>query len=113
LRTYQVGRRIEAAAIIDISPDDRPGAERTSAWAITEAAPMRPTPNDPSTLSPHQRLRELTAILANGIHRLRARPPVPPENREFPAEFSQTGLEPAARTCPHGVVVTPRENGDR
>ncbi|MFQ5464004.1 MAG: hypothetical protein ACE5E5_15440, partial [Phycisphaerae bacterium] len=27
---------------------------------------MRPAPDDPSTLSPHERLRELTAILANG-----------------------------------------------
>jgi len=30
---------------------------------------MRPATDDPSALSPHERLRELTAILANGIHR--------------------------------------------
>lgn len=74
---------------------------------------MRPATDDPSNFSPHERLRELTAILARGIHRLRARPPVHPENLKIPAEFSQTGLDPGARTCPHGVVATPRENGDR
>ena len=67
---------------------------------------MRPTPDDPSTLSPHERLRELTAILANGIHRLRAIAPAPPECGQIPAEFSQTGLDPVARTCPDGAVLT-------
>lgn len=35
---------------------------------------MRSAPDDPSALTPHERLRELTAILANGIHRLRQIP---------------------------------------
>jgi hypothetical protein len=58
--------------------------------------------NDPSALSPHERLRELTAILANGIHRLRRFPPAKPECRRIPAESSQTGLEAVATTRPDG-----------
>jgi hypothetical protein len=67
---------------------------------------MRPTSDAPSILSPHERLRELTAILANGIHRLRGMTPVLPECREIPAESSQTGLDPGARTRPDGAVLT-------
>jgi hypothetical protein len=67
---------------------------------------MRPTSDDPSTLSPNERLRELTAILANGIHRLHAITPAVPECREIPAESSQTGLDPGARTRPDGAVLT-------
>lgn len=102
---------------------------------------MRPAPDDPSNFSPHERLRELTAILANGIHRLRGvtaaldtadaaqrhgshgdpraslapprQGPAVPKFGQIPAEFSPTGLDPGARTCPHGVVATPRENGVR
>ncbi|NLY01560.1 MAG: hypothetical protein GXY83_36180 [Rhodopirellula sp.] len=74
---------------------------------------MRPTSDDPTTLSPHERLRELTAILATGIHRLRGMPPAPPECGQIPAESSQTGLDPGARTCPDGAVLTVDENGDR
>jgi len=74
---------------------------------------MRPAPDDPSTLSPHERLRELTAILANGIHRLRSIPPAPPECRQIPGESSPTGLDPEARTRPDGAVLTRHENGDR
>ncbi len=54
----------------------------------------------PST--PHERLRELTAILANEIHRLHTRTPVSPERHEIPAESSPTELEADARTCPYG-----------
>jgi hypothetical protein len=61
--------------------------------------------DDPSALSPHERLRELTAILANGIHRLRAgrrleagglrgMTPASPEWGQISAESSQTGLDP-------------------
>jgi hypothetical protein len=67
---------------------------------------MRPAPDDPSNLTPHERLRELTAILANGIHRLHAIPSAPPECGQIPAESSQTGLDPGARTCPDGAVLT-------
>jgi hypothetical protein len=74
---------------------------------------MWPAPDDPSALSPHDRLRELTAILANGIHRLRAIPPALPECREIRGESSQTGLDPGARTCPDGAVSRRHENGDR
>lgn len=69
--------------------------------------------DDPATMSPHERLRELTAILATGIHRLRSIRPAPPEGGQIPAESSPNGLDPGATTCPHGVVETPRENGDR
>ncbi len=71
---------------------------------------MRPAPDDPSRLSPHERLRELTAILANGIHRLRGMTPVLPECREIPAESSQTGLDPGAQTRPDGAVSKRHEN---
>ena len=74
---------------------------------------MRPVPDDPSTLSQHERLRELTAILADGIHRLRAITPALPECREIPGESSQTGLDPGARTCPDGAVSRRHESGDR
>ena len=74
---------------------------------------MRPASDDPSTLSPHERLRELTAILANGIHRLRAISPALPECQEIPAESLPTGLDPGARTRPDGAVLTRHENGDR
>jgi len=74
---------------------------------------MRPAPDDPSALSPHERLRELTAILANGLHRLRKISAALVENREISAESSQTGLDPGARTRPDGAVLTLRENGDR
>ena len=68
---------------------------------------------DPVALTPHERLRELTAILASGIHRLRATSAVPVGNREIPAESSRTGLDLGARACPDGAVLTLRENGDR
>ena len=68
---------------------------------------------DPDSLTPHERLRELTAILANGIHRLRAIPPALPECREILAESPPTGLDPGARTHPDGAVLTRNENGDQ
>lgn len=55
---------------------------------------MRPTSDDPTTLSPHERLRELTAILATGIHRLRGMTPVLPECGQILGKSSQTGLGP-------------------
>ena len=69
--------------------------------------------DDPAALSTHERLRELTAILANGIHRLRAIPPALPECGEIPAESSPTGLDPGARTRPDWAVSKRHENGDR
>ena len=74
---------------------------------------MRPTSDDPSSLSPHERLRELTAILANGIHRLRANSAALTEKRQILGKSSQTGLDPGARTCPDGAVSWRHENGDR
>jgi hypothetical protein len=65
---------------------------------------MRAAPDDPSGLTPHERLRELTAIMANGIHRLRAITPAPPECRQIPAESSPTGLDPGAKFYPYTIV---------
>ena len=68
---------------------------------------MRPTSDDPSTLSPNERLRELTAILANGIHRLHAITPAVPECGQIPAESSRTGLDLGVRTRPDGTWRQP------
>ena len=62
---------------------------------------------DPVSLTPHDRLRELAAILASGVHRLRAIPPAPPEVRGTPAESSEAGLEPVATTRPDGTGRQP------
>jgi len=64
-----------------------------------------------SILSPHKRVRELTAILANGIHCLRGLTPVVPERGQIPAESSPTGLDPGARTRPDGAVSKRLKNG--
>jgi len=74
-----------------------------TAKSIGNGAPDAMTGHEgPSESSPHERLRELTAILANGIHRLRRIAPVLPEPREIPAESSQSGLEAVATTRPDG-----------
>lgn len=62
---------------------------------------------DVSSLGSHERLRELTGILANGIHRLRGRTPAPPECGRIPAESSQTGLEVVPTTRPYGTGRQP------
>lgn len=53
-------------------PDDRPGAKRTPAWASPESHAMAHATEDPSRLSPHERLTEIAALLAGGFLRLRA-----------------------------------------
>jgi len=72
-----------------------------------------PSPDDPSALSPHKRLCELTAILANGIHRLRAIPPASPECREIPSDSSPSGLDSGRGLALMGPCLTTRERGDR
>lgn len=57
---------------------------------------------DSIALTPHERLCELTAILANGIQRLRAIPPATPECGEIPGESLPNGLEAVATTRPYG-----------
>ncbi len=52
-------------------PDDRPGAKRTPAWASPESHAMAYATDDPSRLSPHERLTEIAALLARGFLRLR------------------------------------------
>lgn len=66
-----------------------------------------PDQADATCLTPHERLRELTAILANGIHRLRGMTPVLPECREIPGESSPTDLEVVARSRPDGTRRQP------
>lgn len=62
---------------------------------------------DPASMTPHERLSELTAILVNGVHRLRAITPVPPDDHPIPGESSQTGLEAVATTRPYGTGCQP------
>ncbi|MCK6486452.1 MAG: hypothetical protein L6R00_20235 [Phycisphaerae bacterium] len=102
-------RRVEPAANIDIFAGRPAGRGAHVGVGSTEATPMRPATDDPSNLSPHERLRELTAILANGIHRIRQIPPMGPKAGQIPAEFSPIGLDPGARTCPDGAVWTQRD----
>jgi hypothetical protein len=72
----------------------------------------------PDCLTPHERLRELTAILASGIHRLKAcrRPdagglygmtPASPEWGQIPGGSSQTGLEAVTTSRPYGTGRQP------
>jgi hypothetical protein len=63
--------------------------------------------------APHERLRELTAILANGIHRLRSIPPALPECGQILSESTPSGVAPGAPTRPDGAVLTRDESGDR
>ncbi len=62
---------------------------------------------DSVSLTAHERLSELTAILANGIHRLRKITPAVPECRQIPEDSSQTGLEAVAGTRPYGTGRQP------
>ena len=64
--------------------------------------------DDPCIFSPHERLCELTAILANGIHRLRATTPAPPDGHPIPGESFQNSLEAVAETCPDGTECQPK-----
>ena len=66
---------------------------------------------DLSAMTPHERLSELAAILAAGVHRLRSNPPVTPECGPVPAKSSQLDLDVSAETGPDGTVLTDRERG--
>ena len=57
-----------------------------------EVAPSIGDRADPDSLTPHERLRELAAIMANGIHRLRAIPPAVPM---LQPSMSQSTQQPA------------------
>lgn len=60
--------------------------------------------------SPHERLLELTALLALGIHRLRNQCSVSPESIQAFAESSLNNLDSVPEPCPDGTVST-RERG--
>ena len=77
----------------------RPTAKRNGNGAPDRAEPV--------SQAPHERVHELTAILANGIHRLRGIGPALPECREIPAESSPAGLEAVAETRPYGIGRQP------
>lgn len=60
---------------------------------------------EPATMTPHQRLQEIAAILARGVLRLR-QAQTPPGSRfsrtpENPAKQRQNGLDEGAQTSPH------------
>lgn len=59
------------------------------------------------SMSPHDRLLELSAIIANGIHRLRGSSPASPNSFENPAESPPPALEAVATTRPDGPRCQP------
>lgn len=67
-------------------------------------------PNDPNHLTPEQRRREIAAILAKGVLRLRSAaqisPSSAPESRtaEKGAETLQNALELSATLSPHATT---------
>lgn len=70
---------------------------------------MRQESIDPTNLTPHQRLRELSAILASGIRRNRTKATVTPDSAFDASEISpneressQNGLEFVERSRPDG-----------
>jgi len=61
---------------------------------------------EPATMTPHQRLQEITAILARGVLRLRQAGQTCLGSRssrtsENPANQRQNGLDVGRRTSPH------------
>lgn len=80
--------------------------------------PTRPEPDDPAVLTPHERLCELAAILAQGVRQLRAYPthgadsgqilPKSPRSvansGQIPPDSPPTCLELSATSCPDGPV---------
>lgn len=60
---------------------------------------------DPATMSPIERRREIAAILARGVLRLRqGRPAADFREAEKDSKSAPTGLDERARTSPHGVT---------
>ncbi len=64
-----------------------------------------PDRTDPVSLTPHERLCELTSILAKAVNRLQSRPRIVAPI-DLP-ESSQTGLEAVATTRPYGTGRQP------
>ena len=64
-----------------------------------------PDRTDGVSLTPHERLSELTSILAKAVNRLRSRPRIA-ALIDLP-ESSQTGLEAVATTRPDGTGRQP------
>ena len=89
-----------------IQPDGVPGARRRSSWAQRErSVPMHTTD---ARLTPIERLREVAAILATGILRLRTIPTPAPEAAYSPTsepekllDSGQKALEVSATHGPH------------
>ncbi len=62
--------------------------------------------NDPAAMTPEQRRREIAAILARGVLRLRKTAPMPPGSRpsrasENLAEQRRNGLDEGPERSPH------------
>jgi hypothetical protein len=65
--------------------------------ALSPSSPA-PIPTDPAKISPHERLAELGAMLAQGVLRLHRRPaPAPGEH----AESRQKPLDSGREASPH------------
>ncbi len=63
---------------------------------------MRMKSTDPSTLSPHQRLLELAAILARAVHRIRDQAQLSPSTGQNLPISGGSGLELSATSGPDG-----------
>jgi hypothetical protein len=70
---------------------------------------MRQTTNDPAQLAPVQRRREIAAILARGVLRLRriaqtgpVSPLSPPMDKSV--KFARDGLDVPAQSSPHATI---------
>ena len=65
---------------------------------------MRADSDDPDSLTPHGRLRELGTILAEGIRRLRTSSGHGSIPSQIPDESDGNGLESPTTSPPHGTT---------
>lgn len=63
---------------------------------------MRLAPDDEASLTPDERLREIAAILADGVRRLGHGAAISPENDALLPESLATGLEVCSPSGPDG-----------
>ena len=63
---------------------------------------MCPTSDDPDLLQPHERLREIAAILAEGVRRLRRQSSHAVQTGQILTGSSPLDLDPSAPSSPDG-----------
>lgn len=64
--------------------------------------------DDPATMTPSQRRREIATILARGALRLRQSASASPDRAaRQDTEFQQSGLDEGAETSPHALAQLP------